>query len=165
MLEELNNFPRLREVSDALRSRFGESLLGESFERGELSVRIRREDLLRILGFLKGDLGFKALDDLIALDLWPRIGARGERFSLLYQLYDFSSRLRVRVVIDLAEAEEVDSITRLYPSSDWAEREAFDMFGIRFSGHPNLRRIYMPEDFEDHPLRKDFPLEGKRRGV
>jgi len=160
MPEELTDFPALAEVVEALQARFGDSIAGTAFEKRELSVSLRPEALLAVLGFLKTDLGFNALNDLIGLDRLPPPGDGRKRFSILYQLYQFPGRLRVRIVIDVNEHETVPSVTSLYRSADWAEREAFDMFGIVFRGHPDLRRIYLPEEFAGHPLRKDFPLEG-----
>jgi NADH-quinone oxidoreductase subunit C len=150
----------LAEVVEALQARFGDSIAGTAFEKRELSVTIRPGALVAVLGFLRTGLGFNVLDDLIGLDRFPPPGDGRKRFSILYQLYQFPGRLRVRIVIDIGENETVPSVTSVYRSADWAEREAFDMFGIVFSGHPDLRRIYLPEEFVGHPLRKDFPLEG-----
>ena len=98
---------------------------------------------------------------MIGLD-HPGTPAEGRaRFSVLYQLYKFPAPLRLRLVVDVAEGGEVDSIVSIHPAADWAEREIFDMFGIAFAGHPDLRRVYLDAGFEGHPLRKDFPLQGK----
>jgi NADH-quinone oxidoreductase subunit C len=160
MPEELADFPALAHIVGSLQDRIGEAIAETSFERRELSVKVRTANLLAILEFLRSGLGFNALNDMIGLDHPPRAGETGKRFSVLYQLYKFPGGLRVRVVIDVDEGEPVPSVTSIYRSADWAEREIFDMFGIRFSGHPGLRRIYLPDDFEGHPLRKDFPLGG-----
>lgn len=153
--------PRLLQVQEFLNERFGAAVLGRSFEKGELAVKIKREELLPVLAALRDELGFNALDDIIGLDNL-RFAAPGEpRFSLLYQLYEFPGFSRLRIAVAVDEGEEAASVTSLYRSAEWAEREIFDLFGIRFSGHPDLRRIYMPDDFEGHPLRKDFPLEGR----
>jgi NADH-quinone oxidoreductase subunit C len=165
MLEGLADFPRLCRVHDFLAEKFGASILASSFDKKELAVRVKREGLLPVLAVLKHELGFNALDDIIGLDDLRRAGEGLPRFSLLYQLYEFPGFSRVRVAVEVAEGEEVDSITSLYKSANWPEREIFDLFGVRFKGHPDLRRIYMPEDFEGHPLRKDFPLAGKPDGV
>jgi len=160
MFEELADSPPLRLAAEALRARFGDSLLESSYERKELSIKVRTRDLLAVLRFLKDEHGFNALNDIIALDRFPRSGEGTKRFSILYQLYQFPGRLRIRIEIDVDDSEPVASVTPLFRSADWAEREIFDMFGLRFSGHPDLRRIYLAEDFAGHPLRKDFPLEG-----
>ena len=185
--------PDLNKVREALVEKYGAAILEVSYAHKELSFRVRKEDLLAILGFLKTDQGFNALNDMIGLDggrggrigphprgsrcpgLCPGeqvrregssldhpapLGEGRKRFSVLYQLYRFPGFQRVRVVVDLGEGEAVDSIVPLYRSADWAEREIFDMFGIPFAGHQDLRRIYMSDEFVGHPLRKDFPLEG-----
>ncbi len=160
MPEELADVPALAQVVGSLQDRFGEAIGGTSFEKRELAVKIETASLLAVLEFLKNSLGFNALNDMIGLDHPPGAGETGKRFSVLYQLYKFPGGPRVRVAIDVDEGEPVPSVTSIYGSADWAEREIFDMFGIRFSGHPGLRRIYLPDDFEGHPLRKDFPLKG-----
>lgn len=165
MLDGLADFPRLRRVCDFLTENFESSILGSAFEKEELAVRVKRKDLLPILAVLKHELGFNALDDIIGLDNLRSAAEGSPRFSILYQLYEFPGFSRLRIAVDVGEGEAVDSVTSLYKSADWMEREIFDLLGIHFSGHPDLRRIYMPEEYEGHPLRKDFPLEGKPDGV
>jgi len=165
MLDGLAEFPRLQRIYDFLTGNFGGSILAGSFEKKELAVKIRREDLLPILAASKHELGFNALDDIIGLDNLRSAGEGARRYSLLYQLYEFPGFSRLRIAVDVGEGEAVDSVTSLFKSANWAEREIFDLLGIRFLGHPDLRRIYMPEEYEGHPLRKDFPLEGKPDGV
>jgi len=156
--------PLPRQAFEALSGRFPDSVLSSDFDKGELSVTIPKGILLAVLGYLKDDLGFGSLNDLIVLDNLAAPEGK-KRFSLLYQLYRFPGDIRIRLVLDLDESEGVDSIVPLYRSADWAEREAYDMFGIVFEGHPGLRRIYLEEDFEGHPLRKDFPLAGRSGGL
>jgi NADH-quinone oxidoreductase subunit C len=160
MPEELTDQPELRGVAEALRERFGDAAGAAAFEKGELSVPVGLADLAAAVEFLKTAHGFNALDDMIGLDRHPAAGEGRKRFAVLYQLYRFPGRLRVRLVVDVGEGQAVPSIVSLFKSADWAEREIFDMFGIVFSGHPDLRRVYLPEEFTGHPLRKDFPLEG-----
>lgn len=160
MLEELADFPALALVVEALKERFGEAVAEIAFEKRELAVKTGPNSLLAVLEFLKTGQGFNALNDMIGLDHGLLAGEDKKRFSVLYQLYKFPGGLRIRVVIDVDEGQPVPSITPIYSSANWAERETFDMFGIRFSGHPDLRRIYLPEEFIGYPLRKDFPLEG-----
>jgi NADH-quinone oxidoreductase subunit C len=165
MLDGLADFPRLQRALDFLTGKFGDSILASAFEKKELAVRVKRKDLLPILAVLKYELGFNALDDIIGLDNLRSAAEGAPRFSLLYQLYEFPGFSRLRISVDVGEGEAVDSVTSLYKSANWVEREIFDLLGIHFSAHPDLRRIYMPEEFEGHPLRKDFPLEGKPDGV
>ena len=165
MIELPDDFPQLKSLYEALENRFKDSLRQSSFEKQELAVKIKKEDLLPVMHFLKFEQGFNALNDIIGLDNFPPAGEDKKRFSILYQLYKFPACIRIRIAIDVGENETVDSIYAVYKSSDWAEREIFDMFGIRFSDHPDLRRIYLPDEFEGFPLRKDFPTEGKTNGL
>jgi NADH-quinone oxidoreductase subunit C len=160
MPEERIDHPELHGLAQALRERFGDRAGAVTFEKGELSFQVRAEDLPAAVEFLKTVRGFNALNDMIGLDRHPAPGEGRKRFSILYQLYRFPGRLRVRLIVDAGEGEAVPSIVPHFKSADWAEREIFDMFGIVFRGHPDLRRVYLPEEFAGHPLRKDFPLEG-----
>lgn len=158
---------RYQLVIDALRGRLADAVL-ETIEAGDgLIIKLRKDRLREALIFLKENQGFNALQDLIALDRLKSAGpsANRPRFEVLYQLYQFPGGLRLRLSVEAAEGEEIDSAQPVYKSADWAEREAYDMFGIRFAGHPDLRRIYLPDDFEGFPLCKDFPLEGTKRGL
>ncbi len=161
MLERLTEYPELLKLYTAVQARCAASVLDWSLDRGELAVRVRRDALLEVLRFLKEEQGFSALNDLIALDNLRALPEGGRRFAVLYQLFRFPEPLRLRVRVDVGEEETVDSAVPVYPAADWAEREAYDMFGIRFAGHPDLKRIYMPDDWDGFPLRKDYPLEGK----
>ena len=154
----------LQEAADALRGRFGDAVLGAVSAKDGLIVRLDPSVLRAALLFLKEEQGFNALLDIIALDRLKTAPA-GPRFEILYQLYRFPAGQRLRLSIEAAEGREIDSAQPVYKSADWAEREAYDMFGIRFAGHPDLRRIYLPDEFEGFPLRKDFPLEGTKRGL
>jgi NADH-quinone oxidoreductase subunit C len=165
MREELADHPPLARVVEELEARFGEAVVAVAFEKGELSAAVAPESLMAVLGFLKAGLGFNILDDVIGLDRFPAPGDGRKRFSVLYQLYQYPGRLRVRIVIDVDEDDAVPSVLPLFRSAVWAEREVYDMFGLRFSGHSGLKRIYLPDEFEGHPLRKDFPLEGKDHGA
>ncbi len=164
-----DNDRRLQDVADALRGRLGAAVLETSLAADGLIVKLRLSGLRAALAFLKEEQGFNALLDIIALDRLKKgsaePGPAGPRFEVLYQLYGFPAGLRVRLSVDAAEGEEIDSAQPIYKSADWAEREAYDMFGIRFAGHPDLKRIYLPDDFEGYPLRKDFPLHGTKRGL
>jgi len=157
--------PDLRPALDALSARVPGRVLSVAVENGETVVRLERAALVPWLRALKEELGFAALEDIIVLDNLLTAGEGGKRFAVLYQLYRHPGADRIRLVVDVGEGEPVDSAVPIYRSADWAEREAFDMFGVRFEGHPGLRRIYMTDDFEGHPLRKDFPLEGRDGGV
>lgn len=138
-----------------------EAVAGLISFRGELTVLVPREHLLPLAHFLAGDadLAFTYLSDVTAVDRFP-----GEpRFELNYHLLSIpkrnSLRLRVRLPGDTPVTE---SVMPVWPTANWHEREIFDLFGIRFEGHPNLRRMLLPDDWEGHPLRKDYPVEGPR---
>ncbi|MEE9172671.1 MAG: NADH-quinone oxidoreductase subunit C [candidate division NC10 bacterium] len=124
----------------------------------EVTITVEREEIDRICHFLKGDpdLRYDFLADLCGVD-W--LGKQEPRFEVVYNLYSIPRRDRIRLKIRVPEDTEVPSVVRVWPTANWHEREVFDMFGVRFTGHPDLRRILMPEDWEGHPLRKDYPVE------
>ena len=176
-MEELNNHPELKALYEALQARHGQAILNAALFKDELTVTVDASRLKPVIEFLKSEGGMNALNDMIGIDnLNPNpapasapdasapasaAAPAGKRFTILYQLYRHQKPLRIRVRIDLDEGRQPDSIVFLYWSANWAEREIFDMFGIIFAGHPDLRRIYMDDDFADYPLRKDFPLAGR----
>ncbi|HXW63284.1 MAG TPA: NADH-quinone oxidoreductase subunit C [Candidatus Acidoferrales bacterium] len=129
--------------------------------RGETTVVVPRQHLLKVSEFLLGqpDLGFSYLSDLTPVDRFPL----EPRFELNYHLLSLHRKERLRLRVRLPGSEPaVTSVTSVWPTANWHEREAFDLFGIRFEGHPDLTRILMPDDWEGHPLRKDYPVEGYR---
>jgi NADH-quinone oxidoreductase subunit C len=125
---------------------------------GELTVLTTPERLPEVLAFLRDDpaCGFTTLIDITAVD-WP---GREKRFEIVYHLLSMHRNQRIRVKADVAEGALVPSVTGVWPSADWYEREVFDMYGLLFSGHPDLRRILTDYGFSGHPLRKDFPTTG-----
>jgi NADH-quinone oxidoreductase subunit C len=143
---------------DIVRRACPDAIVAEEQSYGETTLVIRREDLVDVARLLHDEpsLAFTTLMDCCGLDN-SGVG-REPRFSVVYQLYSLPLNRSLRLMVWLCEGEEVPSLTSVWPGAGWYEREAFDMFGILFSGHPDLRRILMPEDFQGHPLRKDFPL-------
>ena len=139
-----------------LNDEFAESILEVAEFRNELTVIVRKENIHQICQFLRDDpeLHFNFLSDLCGVD-WLE---RKPRFDVVYNLYSIEKNHRVRLKIRVDDGEDVPSVTSVWSTANWHEREVFDMFGIRFDRHPDLRRILMPEDSEGHPLRKDFPL-------
>jgi NADH-quinone oxidoreductase subunit C len=129
--------------------------------RGELTLLVPAEHLRPLAAFLAGesDLAFTYLSDVTAVDRFPT----EPRFELNYHLLSISRRdslcLRVRLP---GESPVADTVVPVWPTANWHEREIFDLFGIRFEGHPDLRRMLLPDDWEGHPLRKDYPVEGPR---
>jgi NADH-quinone oxidoreductase subunit C len=148
-----------------LSGRLAGGVLEGGLENGELHVRLTREVLVPALRLLKEGHGFNAFEDMVVFDNLGKTGEGGRRFTVVYRLYAFPGARRARLAVDAGEAESLPSAVPVYRAADWAEREAFDMFGVRFDGHPDLRRIYMPDEFEGHPLRKDFPLDGGSGGA
>lgn len=130
-------------------------------DRGELTVVVPRDRVRRAAEFLRSDpeLQFTLLSDLTGVDRYPS----EPRFEVNYHLVSMLRRERLRLKVRASTADPVlESVTAVWPTANWHEREVFDLFGVRFEGHPDLRRILMPEDWEGHPLRKDYPVEGFR---
>jgi NADH-quinone oxidoreductase subunit C len=127
----------------------------------QVTVVVKREKVAEVARYLKEKEDFRYCVDVTAVD-WKK---REPRFDVVYHFYSFSKNDRIRVKCGAADGEEVPSIASLYLAADWSERETWDMFGIRFAGHPDLRRILTWEGFNGHPLRKDFPLEGIDTGA
>ncbi len=129
--------------------------------RGETTVVVPREHLRRATEFLSTEpsLHFSFLSDITTLDRFPL----EPRFEVNYHLLSIDRRERLRLKVRVAGADcVVPSVTSVWPTANWHERENYDLFGIRFEGHPDLRRILMPDDWEGYPLRKDYPVEGYR---
>jgi NADH-quinone oxidoreductase subunit C len=127
--------------------------------RNELTVKLDKKNIVKVCQFLKDDedLQFKLCEDVTAID-WAR---RKDRFTVVYHIFSIKHNFRLRLKADVDESDcSIDTVSSVWKSANWAEREAYDMYGIIFKGHPDLRRMYMPEEFEYHPLRKDFPLTG-----
>jgi NADH-quinone oxidoreductase subunit C len=125
---------------------------------GDWTLVVSRERLIDVARWLRDDPSarFDFCSDVTATD-WP---SRPERFDVIYCLYSIPLRHRVRVKVRAGENDPVPSVTGVWPAANWLEREVFDMFGVRIVGHPDLRRILMPEEWQGHPQRKDYPLEG-----
>lgn len=147
-----------RVLVDKIQAKFGSAVSHTRIYRGEVTHRVELPSLTAICGFLKEDgaLGMNYLVDLFGVD-YP---AQSPRFEVVYHLYSIPLRHRLRLKVRVDEEEEVPSVIGLWPAAQWPEREAYDMYGILFSGHPELKRIYMADDWEGHPLRKDYPLRG-----
>jgi NADH-quinone oxidoreductase subunit C len=141
-----------------LRSKSNDSILSVDETSGDLIVTVRTNDLVALCAFLRDDteLCFDSLRDIVGIDQ-----ARPEdRFEVVYNLYSLRNNYRFFLKVRADEKTKVPTVCPIWPAADWFEREVYDMFGIEFEGHPDLRRIYMPEEFEHFPLRKDFPLMG-----
>lgn len=120
------------------------------------TIYVQKDRIIEVLGFAKADLGYDFLCDITATDEQPE----EFRFEVVYHLKAMTSVARIRFKSRLREGEEIGTLVPVWPGANWAEREVWDMFGIKFSGHPDLRRILMDQRWEGHPLRKDYPLRG-----
>ncbi len=143
---------RIQTVAATLAARMGTRVTNDN---GQVVVQVPRERVLEAATALRDEFGFQVAEDITAVDYWQR---REPRFDVVYHFfsYDYAEMIVLRVPV--AEGQAVPSITGVFPGANWYEREIYDMFGIPFEGHPDLRRIIMPYDWEGHPLRKDYPL-------
>ena len=151
--------PTPRTYLDVLKAQFGNAILQTSEFRGELTAVVAAEHVVEVLTFVKNDPdGYPVFEDLTAVD-WPE---RDPRFEVVYQLLSYKKKSGLRLKVQLPEdAPTIPTITSLWIGANWFEREVYDLFGITFSGHPDLRRLMMPDDWIRHPLRKDYPLGGE----
>jgi NADH-quinone oxidoreductase subunit C len=143
-------------LSIALREELGDAIETARTVQGELTVRVRREAIVQVCATLRERHGFTRLVDLCGVD-FPE---RNPRFEIVYHLCDPAGGRWVRVKITAGEDAPVPSVTGVWRAAEWPEREVWDLFGVRFEGHPDLSRLLLWEGFEGHPLRKDFPVEG-----
>ena len=144
-----------------LKEKFAASIIEVVEFRSEVTVTIKKEDLLAVLSFLKQSLQYNLLTDVTAIDY---LGKKEERFMMVYLLCSIPNKDRLRIKAAVSEGEcRIESATKVWATADWLEREVYDLFGITFDHHPDLRRILMTPDWEGHPLRKDYPLQGPDR--
>jgi len=144
--------------SQYLRGKLGPDIVEFSSERGQDTMTILRDNLVATVLFLRKDpqVQLDFLTDITAVDY---LGRKEPRFEVVYHFYSLPTKFRLRVKVPVPEANPVvDSLTALWKAANWLEREVWDMYGIRFTGHPDLRRILLYEQFQGHPLRKDYPV-------
>ncbi|MEP0235441.1 NADH-quinone oxidoreductase subunit C [Roseibium sp.] len=148
----------LKELAEHIELALGSSLLSWTVEYGELTLVASTTDILQVVRYLRDNSSCKFINltDICGVD-WP---AREKRFDVVYHFLSPVQNQRIRVKIAADEETPIASLTPLFPGAEWFEREAFDMYGILFSGHPDLRRILTDYGFDGHPLRKDFPVTG-----
>ncbi len=148
----------LLDLSETISMRQPDAIVGSEVVHGELTITTVPSELLSLISHLQeqGACRFTTLIDITAVD-WP---AREHRFEVVYHLLSMHLNQRIRVKVNVREGSLVPSVTGIFKSADWYEREVFDMYGILFSGHPDLRRILTDYGFRGHPLRKDFPTTG-----
>jgi NADH-quinone oxidoreductase subunit C len=147
----------IKAIADLVKREFGEKILSIDEFRGEFNLSVDAGSISQVCQFLRDnpDTKFNFLAALTAVDFWPE----EPRFRVVYELYSQENKviLGLRVLV-FGEDPKIPSIESVYPNANWHEREVYDMFGITFEGHSDLRRILMPHDWEGHPLRKDYPL-------
>ena len=148
----------LIKIEKLINSELSSKILSSKIEFNELIFKISHSEILDVIQFLKYDdrLKFKQLIDIAAID-YPN---KEKRFEIVYLLLSIENNARVKLSINFETNEKITSITKIFPSANWMEREVFDMYGIKFTNHPDLRRILTDYSFKGHPLRKDFPLTG-----
>ena len=148
----------LIKIEKLINSELSSKILSSKIEFNELIFKISHNEILEVIQFLKFDdrLKFKQLIDIAAID-YPN---KEKRFEIVYLLLSIENNARVKLSINFDTNEKITSITQIFPSANWMEREVFDMYGIKFTNHPDLRRILTDYNFKGHPLRKDFPLTG-----
>ncbi|MCH9807209.1 MAG: NADH-quinone oxidoreductase subunit C [Alphaproteobacteria bacterium] len=148
----------LEDLGEYLSSKMAVAYLGSHVAHGELTVDVTRDQITQVLKFLRDDARckFEVLIDICGVD-WP---AREYRFDVVYHLLSPRNNQRIRVKLQTSETAAVPSVIDVFSAANWFEREAYDMYGILFSDHPDLRRLLTDYGFQGHPLRKDFPLTG-----
>ena len=149
---------KLQKLEKTINSELSTKVQNSSIENDELLIEVEENDILDIAQFLKlnENCKFKQLIDIAGVD-YPD---NEKRFELVYLLLSHENNLRIKVLIKFQIDQSINSLTKIFPSANWMEREVFDMYGIKFKNHPDLRRILTDYGFKGHPLRKDFPLTG-----
>ena len=149
---------KLKELEKLVNSELTSKIKKTSIAFSELLIETSEEELINVILFLKSNdkLKFRQLIDIAGVD-YPE---EEKRFKLVYLLLSHENNIRIKISINFEIEKKIPTITKIYPSANWMEREVFDMYGIEFTGHPDLRRILTDYNFEGHPLRKDFPLTG-----
>jgi NADH-quinone oxidoreductase subunit C len=146
-------------VAAAVEAFDGDAVTGGAYDRCELTLGIAPHKIASICGFLKYDQKFERLSSVTAVDRYPA----EPRFEVVYHLHGVEHKQRVRLKCLVSGLDPaIESVTSVWRSANWYEREVFDLFGLQFQHHPNLTRIMLPDDWEGHPLRKDYPITGTR---
>jgi NADH-quinone oxidoreductase subunit C len=148
-------------IIEKLKAQFPSELLDLVEYRGETTVTVNKEKIVEICRFMRDTGGFNLLSDLCGVDY---LGKKEQRFMVVYNMYNLTTKERIRLKAPVAEEQPcIDTVSDVWSTANWHERECWDLFGIDFNGHPDMRRILMADDWEGHPLRKDYPLQGPDR--
>jgi NADH-quinone oxidoreductase subunit C len=151
------------QIAKIIEEKFAGQVLGTTTYAGQVSVLLKKELIKDVCLFLRDEPSLKMdhLADLTAVDFSRYPGDAGPRFEVVYNMFSISHRHRIRLKVRVPEDDpQVDSVASVWQTANWHERETYDLMGIIFNGHPDLRRILLPEDWEGHPLRKEYPLKG-----
>lgn len=146
-------------ITQKVQAQFPDSIEAVTEFRGDLTLQVEKNDIVKVGEFLKNDpeLAFDLIVDLLGVDMYRPEG----RFEVVYNIYSIKNKKYLRLKVQVNEEDcIVPTVSGVWSGANWHERETYDMMGVKFSGHPDLRRMYMPEEYEYHPLRKDFPLMG-----
>ena len=152
--------PGAVQAAKQVKEKFGNAIEDYKEQHGELTLYVKREKIVEVCRFLRDDpkLQFNLLSDLTGVD---RGVEESPRFEVIYHLMSLPNRVRLRLKVRVDDEDcHVPTVSEVWLTANWHERETFDLFGVRFDGHPDLRKILTPDDLEGHPLRKDFPLRG-----
>jgi NADH-quinone oxidoreductase subunit C len=149
---------KLEAISQAIASDLAGAVVAHGIVRDELTVTVKASEIVRVVKFLRDDARceFRSIIDITAVD-WP---SRENRFDVVYHFLSPTKNARVRIKVEVDETTPVASIIEVFPGANWFEREVYDLYGVLFTGHPDMRRLLTDYGFEGHPLRKDFPLTG-----
>ena len=151
------------QIAKLIEEQFAGQVLGTTMYAGQVGVMIKKDKIKDICQYLHDEPGLKMdhLADLAAVDYSRYPGDNGPRFEVVYNLISTEYRHRIRLKVRVPEEDpRIDTVSAVWHTANWHERETFDLMGIKFDGHPDLRRILLPEDWEGHPLRKEYPLKG-----
>ncbi|MFO7577043.1 MAG: NADH-quinone oxidoreductase subunit C [Pelovirga sp.] len=147
-------------IVEKLKAKFSSEILDVVEFRGETTVTVKKEQIVDICTFMRDQGGYNLLCDLCSVDYL----GQAPRFMVVYNLYNIPSKQRIRLKAPVDEQDaRINTVSTVWSTANWMERECWDLMGIDFTGHPDQRRILMPEDWEGHPLRKDYPLQGPDR--
>lgn len=143
-------------IVDTLKEKFGDAIIDVTEFRGETTVHVKPESIVDVCTFLRDDpsAAYNFMSDISAVDIFPH----EPRFQVNYHLYSMSHNTRLRLKVSVRENVSIPSVTAVWPAANWAERETYDLFGVKFSDHPDLRRLLLPDDYLGHPMRRDAPL-------
>lgn len=148
-----------KDIAEQIKEKFAGEVKEVSEFRGQVAVILKKDRIKEIMRFLYGtpELNFNYLVDLCGVDY---LGKKEPRLEVVYHLYSIEHRHLIRLRAEVAEEDaSIDSVVDIWAGANWHERECFDLFGITFKGHPDMRRVLLPDDWEGHPLRKDYPLK------